>query len=195
MRNRASGFVEENFGEEDRLMFRREMEKFLCSYELSSAEEAVPFDDCVSTLEQIRKLGGHIGLVTNTSKRAVDVVFKVHNLGRFFDVVVTRDSVKRLKPDPEGILMAVKKLGSRHFYMVGDLILDVLAAKSAGVIAILVNREDHESDAEVLKSLPQELLQEFQKSPYVREALRVDYTVRSLCEIPAIIRADRLEAH
>ena len=196
MRNKASVFVEQGFSEKDGERFRREMDVFLSVYELDSAKASVLFPDCVSTLETIRELGARIGLVTNTSKQAVDIVFETHGIGHFFDVVVTRDCVRRLKPDPEGILLAVKKLGVKRFYMVGDLILDVLAAKSSRGVAILASREVNKLNArDAFKSLPEEVLREFQTTLGAREALRIDYVIQSLSEIPAIIQADRLKAY
>jgi phosphoglycolate phosphatase-like HAD superfamily hydrolase len=44
---------------------------------------------------------------------------------------VTRDDVKKLKPDPEGLRLAVRKLGARDFIMIGDLPLDISASKEA----------------------------------------------------------------
>jgi beta-phosphoglucomutase-like phosphatase (HAD superfamily) len=60
-------------------------------------------------------------LIINTSAKAVNTVFQTYSLEPYFDVVITRECVKRLKPDPEGILLAVKQLGGNKFFMVGDL--------------------------------------------------------------------------
>jgi len=72
------------------------MEIFLGDYELSSARKSVLFPDCVSTIETIRGLGARVGLVTNTSKEAVNLVFETHGIERFFDVVVTRNRTPRV---------------------------------------------------------------------------------------------------
>jgi len=80
-------------------------------------------------------------------------------------VVATREDVKRLKPDPEGILLALKKLGETEFFLVGDLIYDAQAAENAGGLSIIVNR-----------------------NPSKDLEFPADYVVQSLAEIPALIR-------
>ncbi len=166
MRNIASEYVEENFSEAKAEKFHREMEKFLLRYELEAAKKSKLFPETISTLEKLRKLGIKMGIVTNTSAKAANTVFKLHNLKGYFNVVITREKVKKLKPDPEGILLAVKELGVKNFFMVGDLVHDVLAAKSANGISIIVKRS---------------LEEKFDS--------QADYVVRSLSEVPTIIQS------
>jgi HAD superfamily hydrolase (TIGR01549 family) len=189
MRNRASEYVERNFSKAKAERFKLEMEDFLALYEIDSAKKSRLFAETIPTLETLRRLGARTGLVTNTSQKAVDIVFRIHNLKSFFDVVVTRESVRRLKPDPEGILLAVKKLGIRRFFMVGDLVLDVLAAKSAKGGAILVRRDSEGSDfQDILKSLPAEILEKTHETTGTRGNLLADYVVRSLAEVPSLFK-------
>jgi HAD superfamily hydrolase (TIGR01549 family) len=192
MRNKASEYVENHFGEPAADRFGREMEQFLSRYELDSAKKSMLFDETISTLETLKRLGVKMGLVTNTSRKAVDVVLQVHGLREYFDVVVTRESVRRLKPAPEGILLAVEKLDANRFLMVGDLILDVLAAKNAGGAAIIVIRNPEQSDFQgLLKSLRAEVLKEAKRTVEERGDLHADYIIQSLAEVPAIVQAEK----
>ncbi len=165
MRNIAADFVEKNFAKTEAKKFYAEMEGFLKQYELDAARRSTLYPETVPTLEKLKGLGKGIGLVTNTSREAVDIVFALHGIGSFFDVVVTRDDVKKLKPDSEGLLLAASKLGARNFIMVGDLPLDVSASKKAKGTAVLVKR-DHESSAD----------------------LEADYNVHSLTDVLAIVQ-------
>ncbi len=109
---------------------------------------------------------------------------------------MTREDVEKLKPDPEGILLAVKKLGVTRSFMVGDLAVDVLAAKSVNIPAILVSRHPEKSKPQdLLKSLPAEVLEKARRSITETGSLQVDYVVQSLAEIPAIIQADERKNH
>jgi HAD superfamily hydrolase (TIGR01549 family) len=165
MRNRAAEYITTNFTRAQTERFDEEMEKFLKGYELDSATKSKLFPDTIPTLNAVRKLNVRIGLVTNTSREAVETVFKLHGLGEYFNVAITRENVKKLKPDPEGILLAIKKLCVQSFFMVGDLIHDALAAKSANGKAIIVRRKtENETD------------------------FSADYFVESLSEVPAIIQ-------
>ena len=189
LRNKASEYVERHFTQEGADSFRREMERFLSRYELDSAKKSRLFPETVLTLEILRESGVKMGLVTNTSRKAVDVAFQAHCLKSYFDVVVTRESVARLKPDPEGVLLAVKKLGASRFLMVGDLMFDILAAKRANGLAIMVMREPEKSDFQSLsKSLPAESLKNAQRAVEQTGDLQPDFIVKSLTEVPRILR-------
>jgi HAD superfamily hydrolase (TIGR01549 family) len=170
MRNKSIEYVEKNLTKTEAERFYLEMEKFLRKYELDSAKKSKLFPETIQTLETLRKLGARIGLVTNTSIKAVNIVFHTHRLKDYFDVVVTRENVKKLKPDPEGILLAVKKLKVKNFFMVGDLDYDVIAAKSANASSIFVKRNSVE-----------------------KTNLEADYIVQSLNEIITIIQSKQRE--
>lgn len=190
MRNIASEYVQRHFSEERARTYRREMEIFLNHYELDSAKKSRLFPETISALQTLRELGAKMGLVTNTSRRAVDVVFKIHGLKEYFDVVVTREDVTKLKPDPEGVLLATRKLSARRFFVVGDLVLDVLAAKGANGVAIMVTRDLQKSDSQDLfRSLP-EILRENKRARGEGRAFQADYVIKSLREVPVIVQAE-----
>jgi HAD superfamily hydrolase (TIGR01549 family) len=172
MRNRSIEYVEESLTKKEAERFYLKMEKFLRKYELDSVKKSKLFPETVATLKSLRKLGARIGLVTNTSKDAVIIAFQIHHLEEYFDVVVTRENVKKLKPDPEGVLLAAKKLDAKNVFMVGDLDYDVLAAKSASATSILVRRS---SDQKV--------------------NFEADYVIQSLDEILPIIQSERKECN
>jgi len=72
------------------------------------------------------------GLVTNNSRRSVDVIIAAHPLS--FDVIVTRDDAAT-KPSPDLFLLALDRLDCRpsEAAAVGDTHLDALAAHRAGI--------------------------------------------------------------
>jgi HAD superfamily hydrolase (TIGR01549 family) len=192
MRNKASEYVRKNFAKTDAQRFKQEMEKFLSRYELDSAERSHLFPETIQKLKTLREHGMKIGLVTNTSAKAVATVFQNHGLKNYFDAVVTRENVKKLKPDPEGILLATKKLGAKNCFMVGDLVLDVLAAKGAKAKAIMVRRDSKQPDPQnLLKSLPAELLEQAKRFLEDEEDFQVDYVVQSLSEVPTIVQREK----
>lgn len=165
MRNKATEYIAENFTAERIRTFHEEMGKFLREYELDSANMSKLFPDTISTLQETRRFGVGIGLVTNTSREAVDTVFRLHGLEEYFDAVVTREDVLKLKPDIQGILLAVKKLEAQSFFMVGDLVHDALAANEAKGISIIVKRNTESSFN-----------------------FHADYFVQSLSQVPPIIQ-------
>jgi len=165
MRNKSIEYIEKNLTRANAQKIYEEMEKFLKRYELDSAKSSKLFPDTVFTLSKIKKLGVKVGLVTNTSREAVETVFQLYGLKSYFDVVVTRELVKKLKPDSEGVLLALKKLGVKSFFMVGDLVHDSLAAKNANGVSIIVKR-----------------------NPEEKMDFEADYFVQSLSEVPTIVQ-------
>lgn len=165
MRNKALEIVDERFEKNQAKRFHHEMDGFLKKFELRWALQSRVFPDTRSALCKLKRLKCRMGLVSNTSREAADRMLSMHRIGSFFDVIVTRENVRRLKPDPEGILLALKKLDGRSFFFVGDLAHDSLAAKKAGGISIIIKRNP-------LKTLK----------------FKADYVVRSLEEVPDIVQ-------
>jgi HAD superfamily hydrolase (TIGR01549 family) len=109
--------------------------------------DAVNASELVKETESILKLlsekGINKGLVTNSGRKAVQLALIRHGLERGFDAVVTRDEVDRLKPYGEGIELALRILSVpiENAVYVGDSANDVLAARSANVSSIIINRK------------------------------------------------------
>jgi phosphoglycolate phosphatase-like HAD superfamily hydrolase len=92
----------------------------------------------------------------------------MHGLGNYFEVVVTREDVAKLKPDHEGVLLALKRLQGKRFFFVGDLEHDAIAAEKARGLSIIVNRD--------ASKVPQ---------------FHADFVVQSLSEVPAIVSSKK----
>ncbi|MFP7297285.1 pyrophosphatase PpaX [Neobacillus niacini] len=94
------------------------------------------FAGVMETIEILKKKGYKLAIVT--TKRE-DVAFKglrLMKLDAFFDVMIAYDHVKKVKPDPEPIFLALEKLSAKpeEALMVGDNFHDVLAGKNAGTL-------------------------------------------------------------
>jgi len=76
-------------------------------------------------------------LVTNNSRRSVQIVLGRHDLG--FDLVLTRED-GAAKPEPYLFLEALDRLGAlpAEALVVGDAHLDLLAAVAAGVSEVIL---------------------------------------------------------
>ncbi|MBV9349219.1 MAG: HAD family hydrolase [Patescibacteria group bacterium] len=101
-----------------------------------------------------------LAMVTSRGRSTTEMLLERHTLGKFFEIVVTRDEVSASKPDPEGILLALNSLrvpaGSAVY--VGDAPADIQAAQAACVHSILISKgtEDYGADdrIEVIAQLP-----------------------------------------
>ncbi len=104
-------------------------------------EELEAFEGVDLVLDQLRAEGRKLGIVTAKRRRTVELAFRVLDLARWFDAVVTAEDTARHKPDPEPLLLALDRLGSTaaEAAFVGDSPFDVGAAKAAGVFSVAVS--------------------------------------------------------
>jgi pyrophosphatase PpaX len=86
-------------------------------------------------LSALKRQGVKIGVVTGKSDRSFQLSAEALQLKDFFDVTITGDDVEKPKPDPEGVLKALKLLGASNdeAIYVGDSNADIKAGKAAGL--------------------------------------------------------------
>jgi phosphoglycolate phosphatase len=79
-----------------------------------------------------------MAVVTARSRRDADGFLARHELAHYFAAIVTRESTRRLKPDPEPVRLAAELLSipAEHCVMVGDTTLDIVAARRAGAMSV-----------------------------------------------------------
>jgi len=165
MRNRALEYVEKHLAEQEARRFHLEMDRFLKTFELSWARNSEIFPDTLPALSRLRDLGYKMAIVTNTSKEAASLELSIHKIEEYFDMVITREDVKKLKPDPAGILLALEHMNEQNFVLVGDLVHDSRATQKAEGISITVNRD-----------------------PRRKTKFHTDHIVMSLSEVPGLLQ-------
>ena len=104
-------------------------------------DELRPFHGMEELLGGLKAEGRRLGIVTAKRRRTIDLAFRVLDLERFFEAVVTADSTERHKPDPEPVLHALELLGAvpREAAFVGDSPFDMGAGSAAGVFTVGVS--------------------------------------------------------
>ena len=97
-------------------------------------------DGVLDLLTYLKSKQMKIGIVTTTHRELSIKILKSTKIIKFVDVLMTRDDVSKLKPDPEPIFMALKQLNLQRdeCIMIGDHPNDIIAAKKAGVKVIAV---------------------------------------------------------
>lgn len=91
-------------------------------------------------LKKLKKSDKKIALVTSSYKNVVTSAIKYHKIANCFDILLTKEDVQNVKPDPEVINKAIGFLTIKkeETIMVGDTESDVLAGKAAGVKTALI---------------------------------------------------------
>ncbi len=116
--------------------FQAEADAVLEQVELETCATAEPFPGVVEALRQLHQHGLKVGIVTRNCRNGVASVTSRHHLHH--DLLLTRDDVTRVKPDPDHLAQALKRIGvaPQHAVMVGDHITDVQGAEGLGVMTI-----------------------------------------------------------
>ena len=124
-----------------------------------------PFPGAVEAVERLAARGVPLAIVTSKHRRATLLGLELCGLTRHFREIVTPEDVSRAKPDPEPVLLALRRLGvaAEEALFVGDSPHDVAAGRAAGTrtaaalwgpfprAVLLAARPDHllESQADV----------------------------------------------
>lgn len=121
-------------------------------------------------LTELKAAGYKLAVVTAGRRAPRDM--RAYGIADYFDAIVGGDDISAHKPDPEGTLLALERLGVQptEAIMIGDMPTDVRAARAAGLKAFvgithgLSSRESLEQSG-------------------------ADYIIDSLAELPEVIAA------
>ena len=116
---------------------RRRAEKILHFYEQMAVANSRLNAGAKKTLQALRRAGICIGILTRNKRRNVLAVARKHGLK--FDAVVDREDGP-VKPDGFGVLELCRRFNvkPREAMVVGDYLFDLLCAKAAGAVAVLL---------------------------------------------------------
>jgi len=94
-----------------------------------------PFPGAVDTVAALEERGIGLAIVTSKHRRATLQGLELCRLTSHFHVVVTPEDVRAPKPDPEPVLLALRRLGvaPSEAIFVGDSPHDIVAGKAARV--------------------------------------------------------------
>jgi phosphoglycolate phosphatase len=113
--------------------FKQRAKRLIVSIEIEAASRTRTMPGAERTLKELKDRGIKIGIVTRNCRSGV---MKSAEMGDFlYDLILTRDDVEKVKPDPQHLLDALDILTSKpeKSIMVGDHPMDILAGKRAGI--------------------------------------------------------------
>jgi HAD superfamily hydrolase (TIGR01509 family) len=116
---------------------RENAERILRIYEERAVAESTLNPGATDTLDALRKMGIRIGILTRNKKKNAFAVAQKHGLK--FDGVVGREEGP-VKPDAFGVEHLCRQFAimPQEALVVGDYLFDLLCARSAGAIAVLL---------------------------------------------------------
>ena len=150
---------------------------FFEEMEAKAAKTVSLYPGAVNTLTELRSKSLKLGLVTNNSRSATNLTLKRLNLQQLFDAVVTRDDCEDMKPSATPILKVLSELHvpREAAILVGDGVMDVMAAKAAGIRSVAVATGPFPL-ARLLKAEPDYVLGSVNDLPLLVEKLRTHRT-------------------
>jgi HAD superfamily hydrolase (TIGR01509 family) len=106
-------------------------------HEQRAAEESVLNEGAVETVNELRRRGFAIGVLTRNARRWTNVVLKRHGLT--VDGLRTRED-GAIKPDPAGVLELCRRFRANpaESWMIGDHAFDIKAGSQAGLKTVLM---------------------------------------------------------
>jgi HAD superfamily hydrolase (TIGR01509 family) len=116
---------------------RQDAEKILHYHEQKAVTESKLNANAKQTLSALRAAGIHIGVLTRNKRSNALAIARKHKLK--FDAVIDREDGP-VKPDAFGVLQLCRRFGVKpeETLLVGDYLFDLLCAKAAGAVAVLL---------------------------------------------------------
>jgi HAD superfamily hydrolase (TIGR01549 family) len=113
----------------------RRASKMIEQYEMAGVDRAASLEGAIDLLQQLKKKGATLAIVTSNSSRTIRRWFAIHHLSRLIGVIVGRDSLLGLKPSPEMISRALElgDIRAKDSAFVGDADSDWRAAAALGI--------------------------------------------------------------
>lgn len=98
-------------------------------------EMIAPFPEIDPLLQLLKDGEMRLGIVSSKLRVGVERGLRIFNLDKYFETIVGAEDVSRHKPDPEPIVLAIKRLGVRreNTIFVGDSTHDMMAGRAAKV--------------------------------------------------------------
>lgn len=145
--------------------FLKRVHASILDLELEAAEHAHAYPGVPEMLDELATRGFGVGIVTRNSRAAVMRILRRFPL--HYDVLLTRDDVAHVKPDPRHLLRALEHFseGRRRAAMCGDHPMDVVVGKRIGALTVGVLQPGMSEerfagvDPDLVVSHPSELLE------------------------------------
>ncbi|NLW15879.1 MAG: prolipoprotein diacylglyceryl transferase [Erysipelothrix sp.] len=97
-----------------------------------------PMDHVIDVLTRLKAEGYTMSIVSSKVRKPIEYALEMTGMSHLFDSVYGMDDYDKVKPDPEGILKAMKDnfYDRSSFIYLGDTVTDIEAGRSAGAYTI-----------------------------------------------------------
>jgi phosphoglycolate phosphatase len=112
--------------------FTHQAHEAILAIEIEAAHGVSAYPGVPDLLDELAHRGLGVAIVTRNCRPAVEAILR--RIPMHHDVLLTRDDVEHVKPDPRHLLAALSHLGvpGEHAAMCGDHPMDITAGKAIG---------------------------------------------------------------
>ncbi len=116
-------------------------------------------------LNEFKNRGYKLAIDSNVGRKALNKMIRKFDILKYFDITISRNEVKMLKPNPEGVYRILDYFNEEDFkekFFVGDSVTDIKTAKKANknfIMISIINGEDKIEN--LLKHNPHHLIHSF----------------------------------
>ena len=106
------------------------------------------FPHVEEVLGKLKRRGVKLAIYTGFDRNETQFLLSGLKLAGYFDFSITKDDVKKVRPDPEALVLAINKLGVEkdECIYVGDTVADIQMAKNAKMKMVCVKTGIQEND-------------------------------------------------
>ncbi|MFC2142848.1 HAD family hydrolase [Candidatus Aenigmatarchaeota archaeon] len=116
----------------------------------------IPFEDCW-VLEKLNEKKVKIAILTGSTKKLADMEIELirEKFNISFDEVVSSHDIGKFKPNPKAVVECLNVLKSKkeNTLLVGNSDEDIMAAQTAGILDIYIDRREHEITTKPTKTI------------------------------------------
>jgi len=126
--------------EPDAVLFEKALKLFQQHYAAHVSDRSRPFPGVVEGLQQLKNAGYRLACITNKAEAFTLPLLRNLDLYKYFELILSGDSLPKQKPDPMPLLHACQHFGitPEHGVLIGDSSNDVEAARAAGMPVLCV---------------------------------------------------------
>lgn len=166
--------AERIIGQSSRMLeeeFRNEAYRLIEEIEVEAAGRGRLFEKTKYLLDALKEESIGVGIITRNCRKALFTVFP--DITSYCRVVITREDVRKVKPHPEQIKLAIQRLGAevRQTIMIGDHPLDIETGRrgstlTAGVLTGNFKKQDFtKARADIVLAQAADLLEYLSPGP------------------------------
>ena len=122
-------------GVRDEATLRQYYGEFVLKADEIMVDSTMLYPEAVDALRSLKARGYKTGIVSTKLRRRIEGTLARYGVTALVDIILGGDDVSAPKPDPEGVRLALERLGARapDVLYIGDSVVDAETARNAGV--------------------------------------------------------------